>query len=130
MNVPFQDAAFDAVTIGYGMRNVQNISQFLLEILRVLRPEGILVSLDVGKVRIPILAGLNHFYFFQIVPLIGKLLMPGENIFKYLPESSIEYPNQDSLKNLMIETGFQKVEFHNFIFGASAVHVAYKPAKN
>ena len=130
MNIPFQDAAFDAVTIGYGMRNVKNIRQFLREILRVLKPEGVLVSLDVGKVRIPILAELNHFYFFHIVPLVGKLLMPGEEIFQYLPESSLEYPNQVSLKNLMIETGFQNVEFYNFVFGASAVHVAYKPAKN
>ena len=56
--------------------------------------------------------------------------MPGEEIFKYLPESSLEYPNQDSLKNLMIETGFHKVEFHNFVFGGSTVHVAYKPDKN
>ena len=130
MNIPFQDAVFDAVTIGYGMRNVQDISQFLREILRVLKPEGVLVSLDVGKVRIPILAELNHFYFFHIVPLIGKLLMPGEEIFKYLPESSLAYPNQNSLKNLMIETGFQKVKFHNFVFGGSAVHVAYKPDTN
>ena len=130
MNIPFQDAVFDAVTIGYGMRNVQNIRQFLLEILRVLKPEGVLVSLDVGKVHLPILSELNHFYFFHIVPLIGKLLMPGEEIFKYLPESSLEYPNQDSLKKLMIETGFQKVEFHNFVFGVSTVHMAYKPDKN
>ena len=130
MNIPFQDAVFDAVTIGYGMRNVQDISQFLREILRVLKPEGILVSLDVGQVRIPILAELNHFYFFHIVPLIGKLLIPGEEIFKYLPESSLEYPNQDSLKKLMIETGFQKVEFHNCGLGGSTVHVAYKPGKN
>ena len=130
MNIPFQDSVFDAVTIGYGMRNVQNISQFLREILRVLKPEGVLISLDVGKVRLPILAELNHFYFFHIVPLVGKLLMPGEEIFKYLPESSLEYPNQESLTNLMIETGFEKVGFHNFVFGASTVHVAYKPAKN
>ena len=60
MNIPFHDAVFDAVTIGYGMRNVQNISKCLGEILRVLKPEGVLVSLDVGKVRIPILAELNQ----------------------------------------------------------------------
>ena len=130
MNIPFKNEVFDAVTIGFGMRNVQDISQFLREILRVLKPEGVLVSLDVGKVRIPILTELNHFYFFHIVPLIGKLLMPGEKIFKYLPESSLEYPNQDSLKNLMIETGFHMVEFHNFVFGGSTVHVAYKPDKS
>ena len=130
MNIPFQDAEFNAVTIGYGMRNVKDIGQFLREIIRVLKPEGVLVTLDVGKIRIPILAELNHFYFFHIVPLVGKLLIPGEVIFKYLPESSLKYPNQESLKNLMIQTGFQKVEFHNFVFGASTVHVAYKPAKN
>ena len=130
MNIPFQDAEFNAVTIGYGMRNVRDIGQFLREIIRVLKPEGVLVTLDVGKVRIPILAELNHFYFFHIVPLVGKLLIPGELIFKYLPESSLKYPNQESLKNLMIQTGFQKVEYHNFVFGASTVHVAYKPAKN
>jgi len=130
MNIPFQEAEFNAVTIGYGMRNVQDINHFLREILRVLKPEGVLVSLDVGKVSIPILAELNHFYFFHIVPLIGKLLIPGEEIFQYLPESSLEYPNQNFLKNLMIETGFKNVEFHNFVFGGSTVHVAYKPDKN
>ena len=130
MNIPFQDAEFNAVTIGYGMRNVRDIGQFLQEIIRVLKPEGVLVTLDVGKVRIPILAELNHFYFFHIVPLVGKMLIPGEVIFKYLPESSLKYPNQESLKDLMIQNGFQKVEFHNFVFGATTVHVAYKPAKN
>ena len=130
MKIPFQNAEFNAVTIGFGMRNVQDISQFLREIFRVLKPDGVLVSLDVGKVRIPILKELSHFYFFHIVPLIGKFLMSGEEIFKYLPESSIEYPNQESLKDLMIETGFQNVEFHNFVFGVSTVHIAYKPAKN
>ena len=130
MNIPFQDAEFNAVTIGYGMRNVQDIGQFLREIIRVLKPEGVLVTLDVGKVPIPILAELNNLYFFHIVPLVGKILMPGEEIFKYLPESSLEYPNQESLKNLMIDAGFQNVEFQNFVFGASTVHVAYKPAHN
>ena len=130
MNIPFQDSEFNAVTIGYGMRNVQDISHFLREILRVLKPKGVLVSLDVGKVSLPILTELNHFYFFHIVPLVGKLLMPGEIVFQYLPESSLEYPNQESLKNLMIETGFENVGFHNFVFGASTVHVAHKPAKN
>jgi len=128
MNTPFHDEEFNAVTIGYGMRNVMDIRLFLQEILRVLKPKGILISLDVGKVRLPILEKINYFYFFHVVPFIGKLLMSGEEIFKYLPESSVDYPNQKILKNLMIEAGFQRVEFHNFIFGASTVHVAYKPA--
>ncbi len=130
MNIPFTEAFFDAVTVGYGLRNVQDLRGCLQEILRVLRPGGVLVSLDVGKVSLPLLAELNHFYFFHVVPLIGKLLMSGEKMFQYLPQSSVEYPNQEFLKNLMTEAGFQKVEFHNFVFGASTVHVACKSAKN
>ena len=88
MNIPFQDAVFDAVTIGYGMRNVQDISQFLREILRVLKPEGVLVSLDVGKVRIPILAELNHFYFFHIVCLLYTSPSPRDGLLSRMPSSA------------------------------------------
>ena len=130
MNIPFPDANFDAVTIGYGLRNVPDINGSLREILRVLKPGGVLVSLDVGKVRLPIIAELNNFYFFHVVPLIGNMLMPGQEMFQYLPHSSLKYPNQELLKRMMLEIGFQQAEIHDFIFGASTVHVAYKPVIN
>ena len=130
MEIPFSDTNFDAVTIGYGLRNVPNLNGCLQEILRVLKPGGILVSLDVGKVRLPVIKELNNFYFFRIVPLIGNLLIPGQDMFQYLPNSSLEYPNQESLKRLMFEAGFQQVEIHDFVFGASTVHVACKPTIN
>jgi len=127
MDTPFPENNFDAVTIGFGLRNVPNLKDCLREILRVLKFGGVLVSLDVGKVRLPLIAGLNNFYFFRIVPLIGNLLMPGQEMFRYLPNSSLEYPNQELLKRLMVEVGFQQVEIHDFVFGASTVHVACKP---
>lgn len=130
MNIPFPDANFDAVTIGYGLRNVQNLDDCLQEILRVLKPGGVMVCLDIGKVRFPVIAELNNFYFFRIVPLIGNWLMPGQEMFHYLPHSSLEYPNQELLKHLMLEAGFQEAEIHDFVFGASTVHVAYKPTNN
>jgi len=130
MKIPFPDENFDAVTIGFGLRNVQNLNRCLQEILRVLKPGGVMVCLDVGKVRLPVIAELNKFYFFRIVPLIGNWLMPRQEMFHYLPHSSLEYPNQELLKNLMLETGFQKAEIHDFVFGASTVHVAYKPTNN
>ena len=130
MEIPFPDTNFDAVTIGYGLRNVPNLNGCLQEILRVLKPGGVLVSLDVGKVRLPVIKELNNFYFFRIVPLIGNLLMPGQDMFQYLPNSSLEYPNQELLKLLMFEAGFLKVEIHDFVFGASTVHVACKPTIN
>ena len=73
---------------------------------------------------------LNNFYFIRIVPLIGNWLMPGQEMFHYLPHSSLEYPNQELLKHLMLEAGFQEAEIHDFVFGASTVHVAYKPTNN
>ena len=73
---------------------------------------------------------LNNCDFFRIVPLIGKLLMPGQDMFQYLPKSSLEYPNQEVLKRLMSEAGCQQVEIHDFVFGASTVHVACKPTIN
>ena len=130
MEIPFSDTNFNAVTIGYGLRNVPNLNECLQEILRVLKPGGVLVSLDVGKVRLPVIKELNNFYFFRIVPLIGNLLMPGQDMFQYLPNSSLEYPNQELLKRLMFEAGYQKVEIHDFVFGASTVHVACKPTIN
>ena len=130
MNIPLPDASFDAVTVGYGLRNVSNLNGCLKEILRVLQPGGVLVCLDIGKVRLPIIAELNNFYFFRIVPLIGNWLMPGQEMFLYLPHSSLEYPNQELLKHLMIETGFLRAEIHDFVFGASTVHVAYKSTNN
>ena len=92
----------------------------------MLKPGGVLVSLDVGKVSLPVIKELNNFYFFRIVPLIGNLLMPGQDMFQYLPNSSLEYPNQELLKSLMFQAGFQQVEIHDFVFGAATVHVACK----
>ena len=127
MNIPFNDDNFDAVTIGYGLRNVVEINTCLGEIFRVLKPGGVLASLDVGKVTMPIISKLNKFYFFKVVPFIGNRMIPGKNMFQYLPQSSVNYPNQELLKRIMLEIGFQQAEVYNFSFGASTVHVAYKP---
>ena len=130
INIPFTDTNFHAVTIGYGLRNVSDLNACLQEIFRVLKPGGVLVSLDVGKVRLPIIAELNNFYFFRVVPLIGNIMMPGQEMFQYLPHSSLKYPNQELLKRMLLETGFKQAEIHDFIFGACTVHVAYKPNEN
>ena len=130
MNIPFPDTYFHAVTIGYGLRNVSDLNACLQEIFRVLKPGGVLVSLDVGKVRLPIIAELNNFYFFYVVPLIGNIMMPGQEMFHYLPNSTLKFPHQEFLKRMLLETGFKQAEIHDFIFGASTVHVAYKPTDN
>ena len=127
LRLPFPDQWFAAVTVGYGLRNLQDLSQGLREIRRVLQPGGVLVSLDVGKVRLPVVDTLSRWYFFSVVPRIGQWLMPGQEMFTYLPHSSLHYPDQETLKRLLLGCGFQQADYFDFVFGASTVHVAYQP---
>lgn len=123
----FPDASIDALTIGFGLRNVYDINLALKEILRVLKPGGIFINLDVGKVKIPIINKIADFYFFKIVPLMGYIIWGGKNeMFDYLPVSSLHYPDQDNLKRIMEESGFQKVSYKNFVLGNVALHIGYK----
>ena len=126
MALPFRANEFDAVTIGYGLRNVADIGVCLAEVVRVLKPGGMLASLDVGKTRPILLRPLVAFYFFRIVPLIGRLLLPGEEMFSYLPHSSVGYPHQDRLGAILADQGFTHVELIEFLGGASVIHIARK----
>jgi demethylmenaquinone methyltransferase/2-methoxy-6-polyprenyl-1,4-benzoquinol methylase len=128
LQLPFPAGHFAAVTVGYGLRNLSDLRQGLREIRRVLQPGGVLVSLDVGKVRLPVIDHLSRFYFFTIVPRMGQWLMSGQEMFTYLPQSSVRYPDQESLKRILLEMGFQQADYYDFVFGASTVHVAYQPS--
>ncbi|MDH4121733.1 MAG: ubiquinone/menaquinone biosynthesis methyltransferase [Deltaproteobacteria bacterium] len=127
MALPFEDGAFQFVTVGFGLRNVSDLGGCLQEIHRVLAPGGVLASLDVGKVRPRWIKALADLYFFRVVPLIGRMIQPGEEMFTYLPESSRSYPSQEALAAILAEHGFQRVEVLNYMFGSAAIHLARKP---
>jgi len=127
MRLPFADNSLEFVTMGYGLRNVTDIAACLREILRVLAPGGGFGSLDVGKVANPLIGPLARFYMFRIVPLIGRLLQPGQEMYTYLPHSTKSFPSQQALAEVMSHQGFEQVEVINFLFGASTIHLARKP---
>ncbi len=127
MRIPFPEDSFDAITVGYGLRNVRNLNECIQDILRVLKPGGVLVSLDVGKIRLPVFSEISQFLFFKVIPMIGKRLLPDQDMFDYLPHSSISYPDQETLKRLLLHSGFKQVDYYDFFLGASTIHVAYKP---
>ncbi|MEM7181727.1 MAG: ubiquinone/menaquinone biosynthesis methyltransferase [Spirochaetota bacterium] len=124
----FADKSLDAVTIGFGLRNVDNLQSTLDEIMRVLKPGGMYINLDVGKVKNPFIRFFADFYFFKIVPFIGYILWGKKNeMFDYLPVSSLHYPAQEELQDILLAAGFTDVSFRNFAFGNVALHVASKP---
>ena len=127
MDLPFKKNSFDVVTVGYGLRNLSDISRGLREVIRVLKPGGRFLCLDIGKIRVPLVKQLFHVYFFYLVPMIGKMIYPGEDLFDYFPQSSVAYPSQEALAGILKDLGFEEVEFFNFFFGGNVIHYAEKP---
>lgn len=123
----FKKNTMNAVTIGFGLRNVQNRSKCLLEIHRVLEKKGRLVILDVGKVKNTIINFFHQIFFERIVPIIGYLLHRKKHeMYAYLPASAKEYPDQISLVHELEAAGFKNIVFKNKLFGASVIHIAQK----
>ncbi len=125
--LPIKSDSQDVVAVGYGLRNLVHIETCLQEVFRVLKPGGRFLSLDMGKVKIPIAKQIYAFYFFYIVPLIGKAIFPGEEFFDYFPQSSVNFPSQEKMVDMLREVGFCNIRFFNFYLGAVAVHYAVKP---
>lgn len=121
------DASFDAVTTGFCMRNVGDLSGALREILRALKPGGRLVSLEFSRPVAGWLRGLYDWYSFTLLPWLGtKVSGDQTGVYEYLPASIRAFPDQEGLARLMREVGFTRVEYHNMSGGIVAIHVAVK----
>ncbi|MDX1957184.1 MAG: ubiquinone/menaquinone biosynthesis methyltransferase [Leptospiraceae bacterium] len=123
----FSNESLDVVTVGFGLRNVDNLDGAISEIHRVLKKGGLFLNLDVGKVKNPIIRLFADFYFFKIVPILGYIIWGGKNkMFDYLPVSSLTYPAQEELATKLTRLGFQNVGFKNFVFGNAVLHFGEK----
>ena len=119
--LPFPDGAFDAVTVGFGVRNVADLERALAELRRVLRPAGGLAILEITQPR-GLLRPFFSLWFDRIVPLLGKVL-PGGKAYTYLPASVRRFPGAEDLGVLLERQGFADVRIR--LLGASivALHV-------
>ena len=124
-NLPFADAGFDLVTVAFGLRNMTHKDQALREMNRVLKPGGKLLVLEFSKVAKP-LEKIYDWYSFKVLPRIGKLVANDDASYQYLAESIRMHPDQEALKDLMRNTGFGHVDYHNMSGGVVALHVGIK----
>lgn len=120
-DVPVADGAFDAVLIGYGLRYPQDLKRVLAEILRSLRPGGILVSLDFGIPANGILRRVMYGYLLLMGTLWGAVLHGRPGTYWHIVESLRAYPGQAAVAGLMREVGFQRVTVDERMFGSSAI---------
>jgi demethylmenaquinone methyltransferase / 2-methoxy-6-polyprenyl-1,4-benzoquinol methylase len=118
--LPFADGSFDAATVGFGVRNVDDLERALAELRRVLSPGGRVGILEITQPR----GALRPFYrlwFDRIVPLLGRLL-PGGSAYTYLPASVRRFPGPDQLVLLLEHAGFGNVGYRTFAAGIVALH--------
>jgi len=120
--LPFADASFDAATVGFGVRNVDDLEAGLRELRRVLRTGARLGILEITSPR-GVLAPFYRVWFDRAIPALGRVL-PGGSAYTYLPASVRRFPDPDDLAGLLAAAGFSNVRFRLFAGGIVALHVA------
>ena len=119
--LPFADGSFDAATVGFGVRNLDDLERSLAELRRVLRRGGRLAILEITRPR-GVLAPFYRLWFDGLVPLLGKAL-PGGAAYTYLPASVRRFPGPDELAALLRGSGFDDVRWKTFAGGIVALHI-------
>jgi demethylmenaquinone methyltransferase/2-methoxy-6-polyprenyl-1,4-benzoquinol methylase len=123
--LPFENGAFDAATIGFGVRNLADLEGGLRELARILRPGGKLAVLEITRPR-GLLKPFFRLWFDVLVPLAGRVL-PGGKAYTYLPASVRRFPGPDDLSALLERAGFEDVRYRLLGGGSVALHVAGRP---
>jgi demethylmenaquinone methyltransferase/2-methoxy-6-polyprenyl-1,4-benzoquinol methylase len=125
-NLPFEDDAFDAVTVAFGVRNFENLEKGLAEIYRVLKPSGTFLVLETSvPTKSPFKQGY-WFYTKNILPLIGKLFSKDRSAYTYLSESAAVFPHGQAFNNILGKIGFIAMENKPQTFGVASIYVATK----
>ena len=122
--LPYQDNSFDLVTVGFGIRNFTNKLSGLKEMKRVLKPNGTLLILEFSKPTNSFFSKIYDWYSFNIIPKLGDFFVKDSKSYQYLAESIRMHPDQEELKNMILDAGFKKCKFYNLQNGIVAIHQA------
>ncbi len=124
--LPFEDNSFDLVSIAFGLRNVTDKDKALSEMCRVLKPGGVLIVLEFSKTTNPVLEKIYDAYSFNLIPKFGSWFAGDEDSYQYLAESIRKHPDQETLKQMIIDAGFDMCEYQNLTGGVVAIHKGIK----
>jgi len=127
LRLPFGDAVFDSITVGYGLRNVADPGNALREMRRVLAPGGRAVVLDFGKPDNRLASSLYFAYLKTMMPAVGWIFHGDPETYLYIPASLARYPAQRGVENLMRDAGFSNVRYENRLLGTMGLNVGEAP---
>lgn len=125
-NLPFETGSFDGITVGFGVRNFENLEKGIAEIYRVLKPNGKLSILEFSKPKKFPVKQLYAFYFKRVTPSLGKLFSKDASAYTYLPESVNAFPDGAHFLKILENAGFKNTAAYPVTFGIASIYVGKK----
>ncbi len=124
-DLPFADGTFDCITMAFGLRNVTDKDAALRSIFGTLKPGGKAMILEFSQPQKAIKPAYD-LYSFKVLPMLGRLVADDPDSYQYLAESIRMHPDQETLKSMMEEAGFERCRYHNLAAGIVALHIGYR----
>jgi len=124
--LPFANDTFDVATVAFGLRNLEDAKEGLVEMKRVLKPDGGAIVLEFSRPVVPVFRQLFEFYFHHVLPHLGALISGQNSAYRYLPTSVRRFPPQRELAAMMESVGFKNVGYRNLSGGIAALHWGMK----
>lgn len=125
-SLPFKDASFDAIIVGFGVRNFENLEKGLSEMYRVLDINGILIILEFSKPKNFPIKNIFNFYFKNILPIVGKIISKDKAAYTYLPQSVQTFPDGKDFLDIMKKAGFNNLQETPLTFGIVSIYIGRK----
>jgi demethylmenaquinone methyltransferase / 2-methoxy-6-polyprenyl-1,4-benzoquinol methylase len=126
LRMPFRDRMFDGTIVAFGIRNFADRLLSLQEMVRVLKPNGISIILELSKPRQPIISRLHNLYTHTLLPAMAKIISKHTSAYQYLPESITSFPDQEEFLSLMMKAGFRETKAYPLTFGAATIYFGRK----
>ncbi|KTC98584.1 bifunctional demethylmenaquinone methyltransferase/2-methoxy-6-polyprenyl-1,4-benzoquinol methylase UbiE [Legionella erythra] len=124
--LPFAANSFHCIVMGFGLRNVTDKNEALRSMFRTCKPGGKVMILEFSTPTLPGLKPIYDWYSFSILPRLGQFFAEDAASYQYLAESIRQHPDQDTLKAMIEQAGFEDCHYHNLSGGIVALHIAYK----